>query len=106
MLTLCLALPLVIVTELPLLAPVEPAVAATEREPDDNEPTDTDTLPALDEPVSPVESTMAPEPTLPEAFVVVAEISLPLDNTMQPLLPIDTDTLEPDVTDTEPSMPD
>ena len=89
-----------------MLAPVEPAVAATEREPDDNEPTDTDTLPALDEPVSPVESTMAPEPTLPEAFVVVAEISLPLDNTMQPLLPIDTDTLEPDVTDTEPSMPD
>ena len=82
MLSLCSDLPLVIVTEPPLLVPVEPAVTATEPEPDDNVLTDTDKLPALDELASPVESTMAPEPTSPEAFVVVAVVPLPLDNTM------------------------
>lgn len=106
MLPLCVPLPLVIVTEPPLLEPVEPAVTATEPEPDDDEPTDTDTPPALDALASPVESTMAPEPASPDAFVVVAEMSPPLDNVMRPLLPLDTDTSEPDTTDTKPPAPD
>ena len=106
MLPLCSALPLVIVTEPPSLELVEPAVTATEPEPDDDEPTDTDTPPALDALASPVESTMAPEPASPDAFVVVAEMSPPLDNVMRPLLPLDTDTSEPDATDTEPPTPD
>lgn len=106
MLPLCSALPLVIATEPPSVEPLEPAVTDTEPEPDADDPTDTATPPALDELASPVESTMAPEPDSPDAFAVVAEMSLPLDSVMRPLLPLDTDTSEPDTTDTEPPAPD
>ena len=106
MLPLCSALPLVIATEPPSVEPLEPAVTDTEPEPDADDPTDTATPPALDELASPVESTMAPEPDSPDAFAVVAEMSLPLDSVMRPLLPLDTDTSEPDATDTEPPTPD
>ena len=106
MLPLCSALPLMIVTDPPSVEPLSPAVTATEPEPDDDDPTDTDTLPALDALASPVDSTIAPEPDSPEAFAVVAVMSLPLDSAMTPLSPLDTDTSEPDITDTAPPAPD
>ena len=106
MLPLCSALPLVMLTEPPSVEPVEPAVTDTEPEPDADDPTDTVTPPALDVLASPVDSAMAPEPDSPDAFVVEAEMSPPLDNTIRPLLPLDTDTSEPDDTDTEPPAPD
>lgn len=99
MLPLCSALPLVIDTEPPSVEPLEPAVTDTEPEPDADDPTDTVTPPALEVLASPVESAMAP-------FAVVAEMSPPLDSTIRPLLPLDTDTSEPDDTDTEPPAPD
>ena len=104
MLPLCSALPLVIVTEPPSAEPVEPAVTDTEPEPEVDDPTETLTPPALDVLESPVESTMAPEPDSPDALLVVAEMSPPLDSTMR--LPLDTDTSDPDATDTEPPAPD
>ena len=106
MLPLCSALPLSIITDPPLTEPVEPAFTDTEPEPDVDEPTDTDTPPALEVLASPVESTIAPELDSPDAFAVVAEMSPPLDSTMRPLLPLDTDTSEPDSTETAPPTPD
>jgi len=103
---LCSPLPLTIVTEPPSVEPVDPAVTDTEPEPDADDPTETLTLPALDVLASPVESTMAPEPDSPDALLVVAVMSLPLDKVMRPLSPLDTDTSEPDTTDTKPPAPD
>jgi hypothetical protein len=99
-------LPLTIATEPPTREPVEPAVTDTEPEPDADDPTETLTPPALEVLASPVESTMAPEPDSPDALVVVAEMSLPLDKVIEPLSPLDTDTSEPDTTDTKPPAPD
>jgi len=103
---LCSPLPLTIVTEPPSVEPVDPAVTDTEPEPDADDPTETLTLPVLDVLASPVESTMAPEPDSPDALLVVAVMSLPLDKVMRPLSPLDTDTSEPDTTDTKPPAPD
>lgn len=103
---LCSPSPLAIVTEPPSVEPVEPAVTDTEPEPDADDPTETLTPPALEVLASPVESAMAPEPDSPDALLVVAEMSLPLDKVMRPLSPLDTDTSEPDTTDTKPPAPD
>ena len=103
---LCSPLPLAIVTEPPSVEPVEPAVTDTEPEPDADDPTETLTPPALEVLASPVESTIAPEPDSPDALLVVAEMSLPLNKVMRPLSPLDTDTSEPDTTDTKPPAPD
>merc|ERR1711938_60179 len=98
---LCSPLPLAIVSEPPSVEPVEPAVTDTEPEPDADDPTETLTPPALEVLASPVESTIAPEPDSPDALLVVAEMSLPLNKVMRPLSPLDTDTSEPDITDTK-----